>query len=132
MAPSTQSNERHLFARALDASADNPMRPLNGTNGLSLTAYALNPVAGTRTLIVDFAEPVVGDEISQPFTGNIKLDNVSASAAGLPTSPSTKLAAGTPVTVPVTICIAAFWSHAPANQFATSAAGSEPPVTNPK
>ncbi|HKN72148.1 MAG TPA: S8 family serine peptidase [Terriglobales bacterium] len=76
---------------------------LNGTNSLSLTAYTLNPVAGTWTLIVDFAEPVVGDEISQPFTGNIKLDNVSASAAGLPTSRSTKLAAGVPVTVPVTI-----------------------------
>jgi len=76
---------------------------LNGTNSLSLTAYTLNPVAGTWTLVVDFASPVVGDEVSQPFTGNIKLDNVSASAAGLPNSAGIKLAAGTPVTVPVTI-----------------------------
>ena len=76
---------------------------LNGTNGLSLTAYTLNPVPGTWTLIVEFAEPVVGDEISQPFSGNIKLDNVSAHAAGLPNSAGIKLAAGTPVTVPVTI-----------------------------
>ena len=76
---------------------------LNGTHSLSLTAYTLNPVAGTWTLVVDFASPVVGDEISQPFTGNIKLDNVSASAAGLPNSAGIKLAAGTPVTVPVTI-----------------------------
>ena len=29
-------------------------------------------------------------------------------------------------------CIAAFWSHAPASQFAASAAGSVPPMTNPK
>jgi Peptidase inhibitor I9 len=76
---------------------------INGTQGTSLTAYTLNPVAGTWTLIVEFAEPVVGDEISQPFTGNIKLNDVSASAAGLPHSTGTKLAAGTPVTVPVTI-----------------------------
>jgi hypothetical protein len=76
---------------------------VNGTKSLSLTAYTLNPVAGTWTLIVDFASPVVGDEISQPFAGNIKLDNVSASAAGLPNSAGIKLAAGTPVTVPVTI-----------------------------
>ena len=76
---------------------------LNGTNGTSLTAYTLHPVAGVWTLVVDFANPVVGDEISQPFTGNIKFNNVSVSAAGLPDSLDTQLAAGTPVTVPVTI-----------------------------
>jgi hypothetical protein len=26
----------------------------------------------------------------------------------------------------------AFWSHAPASQFAASATGNEPPMTNPK
>ncbi len=76
---------------------------LNGTNSLSLTAYTLNPVPGRWTLVVDFAEPVVGDEISQPFTGNIKLDAVKVHATGLPHSTATKLAAGQPVTVPVTI-----------------------------
>jgi hypothetical protein len=76
---------------------------LNGTNGLSLTAYTLNPTPGTWTLVVEFAEPVVGDEISQPFSGNIKFNNVSVSAAGLPDSASTTLAAGAPVTIPVSI-----------------------------
>ena len=47
----------------------------------SLTAYTLNPVAGTWTLIVEFAEPVIGDEISQPFSGNIQLDNVECQGA---------------------------------------------------
>jgi hypothetical protein len=76
---------------------------LNGTQGTSLTAYSVNPIPGTWTLAVDFAEPVVGDEISQPFTGNIQLNNVSASASGLPNNAHTKLAAGQPVTVPLTI-----------------------------
>ncbi|MGO9991174.1 MAG: S8 family peptidase [Steroidobacteraceae bacterium] len=76
---------------------------LNGTNSNSLTAYTLNPVPGTWTLIVDFAEPVVGDEISQPFTGNIKFNHVSVSASGVPDNASIKLAAGTPVIVPVAI-----------------------------
>ncbi len=74
---------------------------VNGVNGPALTAYTLNPVAGDWTLVVDFAEPIVGDETSQPFTGNIKLDDVRVSAAGLPSSTSQKLAAGVPVTVPV-------------------------------
>jgi hypothetical protein len=76
---------------------------MNGVNGRSLTAYTLNPDPGNWTLVVDFAEPIVGDEVSQPFTGNIRLDDVRASASGLPSSPSKKLAAGVPVTVPVKV-----------------------------
>jgi hypothetical protein len=76
---------------------------VNGNQTLSLSAYTLNPVRGTWTLIVAFTEPVAGNEISQPYTGNVVFNNVSASAAGLPDRLSKKLAAGTPVTVPVTI-----------------------------
>jgi hypothetical protein len=76
---------------------------LNGSQGTSLTAYADNPIPGTWTLIIDFAEPVVGDEVSQRFTGNVAFDAVRVRAPGLPDSAATRLAAGTPVTVPVHI-----------------------------
>jgi hypothetical protein len=75
---------------------------INGSNGTSLTAYAANPVQGTWTLIVEFAEPVVGDEISQQYTGDLAFNNVSVDAHGLPHA-GDMLAAGTAVTIPVTI-----------------------------
>jgi hypothetical protein len=74
-----------------------------GANTLALTANAINPVAGTWTLIVQAADPIVGDELSQPFNGNVMLDDVHATAEGLPNTLFTRLRAGVPVTVPVTI-----------------------------
>ncbi len=76
---------------------------VDGTNGLSLTANTLDPVPGTWTLIVDFPDPVVGNKISQPYTGNIQLDQAKVWASGLPNGVSTTLPAGKSVVVPVSI-----------------------------
>jgi hypothetical protein len=76
---------------------------LNGIPGLSQTAYTLDPIPGLWTLIVDFPSPVVGDEISQPFTGTIRLNQIKVSAPGLPNSKKRILPAGVPVTVAVSI-----------------------------
>jgi hypothetical protein len=78
-----------------------------GTSGavstLGASAYAVDPVPGMWTLILEFADPVAGNELSQPYSGNIVLNASSASAPALPDSAATTLTAGTAVTVPVTI-----------------------------
>jgi hypothetical protein len=85
------------------ATGVNPSGALRFASEKSLTAYALNPVRGTWTLVVDFAEPVVGNEVSEPYTGSIRFNRTKASATGLPDSTSSTLAAGKRVTVPVKI-----------------------------
>jgi hypothetical protein len=81
----------------------NSLNQADGTNGTpALSAWTRNPVPGTWTLIVDFAEPVVGDLISQPFHGNVRFNTVRVRSSGVPDG-HVKLAAGQPVTVPVTI-----------------------------
>ncbi len=76
---------------------------LNGASGTSLSAYTLNPVPGRWTLVVTFGEPIVGDEVSQRYTGDIRFNAVRVSAHGVPRGFGASLTAGTPVTVPVTV-----------------------------
>jgi hypothetical protein len=108
----------------------------DGTSTLSVSAYTLNPVPGTWTLIVAFTEPTAGNEISEPYTGNIAFNDVSVSAAGLPDNTSTTLASGTPVTVPVTVtnngaAPEEFFIDPRLNQSATmTLAGQDPQVSS--
>jgi hypothetical protein len=73
------------------------------TTSTSVSAYTLNPVPGTWALVIDFMGPVVGNEVADPFSGRITLDNTKATATGLPDSPKRMLKRGTTLTVPVKI-----------------------------
>jgi hypothetical protein len=76
-----------------------------GITDLTLTATALNPRAGTWTLIVAFAEPVAGTEVSDPYAGAVNFATAATMtpATPLPDSPSYSVAVGMPQTIPVTI-----------------------------
>ncbi|HEX9334665.1 MAG TPA: hypothetical protein VF892_02220, partial [Pseudonocardiaceae bacterium] len=63
--------------------------------------YVRNPMVGRWTLVVNFADPVVGNELTQPFTGRVAFNTVDAHATGLPNGAT--LPAGRAVTVPVTV-----------------------------
>jgi Subtilase family len=69
----------------------------------SLTAYAVNARPGLWTLVIDFAEPTAGNELSQRYSGHIVFNHVRVSAPRLPDSATHNLAAGKRVTVGVKI-----------------------------
>ena len=86
--------------------------PLTGNLSSGLTAYTVNPAAGTWTLIVaftqqdsstDITEPTVGNKVSEPYNGKVSFNTNNASATGLPDSSNDHLAAGTAATFPVTV-----------------------------
>jgi len=77
---------------------------LSGATSTKLTAYTQDPVAGTWTLVVDFAEPVAGNEVADPYSGHVRFNVAGATAtASLPDSTSTTLTQGHAYQYPVTI-----------------------------
>ena len=104
-----------LFAELVDPSGASVSAAANGllattpsgTNAITpevgTQLHAVNPVAGTWTLIVDFYNTVSGTAVTQPFTITLDDTPVTSSASGLPDSASTVLAAGKPVTAMVTV-----------------------------
>ena len=63
------------------------------TTSLGASAYTLDPAPGRWTLIIEFADPVEGNELFQPYAGDIVLNAPSAAAPALPDSAATALAA---------------------------------------
>jgi hypothetical protein len=73
--------------------------PANKTDK-ALAASVVNPASGRWTLIVDFALPIPGTEVADPFTGTVSLaPGVTVAAGALPAT----IAKGTTFTLPVTI-----------------------------
>ncbi len=72
-------------------------------NVLQTDLYARNPQQGRWTLAINFVGAIVGDELSQPYTGALTFNKVNVTANGLPNSASTVLPAGKPVTVGVAV-----------------------------
>ena len=60
----------------------------------ALSLYTSNPIPGVWTLIIDFTSPVPGNELSDAFTGRVRLDDVNFSRGSLPDSPSVTVPAG--------------------------------------
>jgi len=86
-----------------------------GVTNPTLTVSALNPVRGLWTLVIAFSEPVAGTEVSDAYAGLVSFTSPAATMA--PTTPlpaGQTLAAGTPVTIPVTITNT---SNAPQDYF---------------
>lgn len=74
-----------------DAVAFDTNYTLNDAGGIVtsfLNLYAANPVAGSWTLVLEWAQPTSGARTSIPFTGSVEFNQVSV-AGDLPDSPST-------------------------------------------
>jgi Subtilase family len=69
----------------------------------TLSLYTSDPVPGTWTLLIDFTSPVPGNELSDPFTGRIRLNAVSFNRGALPDSPTVKLDRGKALTYQITV-----------------------------
>jgi hypothetical protein len=68
-----------------------------------LSLYTASPVPGVWTLVIDFTSPVPGNELSDAFTGRIRLNAVTFGRGALPDSPSLTLARGKTVTYRISV-----------------------------
>lgn len=75
--------------------------PTTVTQGGTVQAFDASPLPGRWHMVLVVQNPVTGQEIEQPFHGTVGFDQLSVRANGLPSGG--RLAAGKPVTVPVTV-----------------------------
>jgi hypothetical protein len=113
---STPNSANTFFAELIDPSteqaastAGNGLAVADGKGGTTLRPvtgaqlHVLKPAAGTWTLAIDFFNTVSGTSVAQPISVRLDTTPNAASVSGLPDSSATKLAAGTPTTVGVTV-----------------------------
>jgi hypothetical protein len=75
----------------------------NPVFGRSLQEFRRDPQPGRWTFAVVVSNPVAGTATSQPFSGELRFNAVDVRASGLPSSPTTVLPAGRPVTARVSV-----------------------------
>lgn len=75
--------------------------PTTVSQGGTVQAFDAAPLPGRWHMVLVVQNPVTGQEIEQPFHGTVGFDQLSVHANGLPSGG--RLAAGKPVTVPVTV-----------------------------
>ncbi|MGH3165573.1 MAG: S8 family peptidase [Trebonia sp.] len=68
-----------------------------------VSAFATDPIAGTWTLVVEFAVPVPGNAPADPFTGVLRLNSARVARGRLPSSAAVALARGRSYTYAVKI-----------------------------
>ena len=71
--------------------------------GPTMQFFQRSPANGLWTLVLNVAGPGDGAHLSEPFTGSISFAAPSVSSSGIPSSPSTVLPAGQPVTATITV-----------------------------
>jgi hypothetical protein len=69
----------------------------------TIQIFRRSPQAGQWILSLEVTNPVSGQEVAQKFSVAVAYNGVNIHASGLPNSTNTKLAAGVPVTIPVTV-----------------------------
>lgn len=74
-----------------------------GITGQTLTATALDPVAGTWTLIVAFGEPVSGAAVRDPYTGSVTFTQAGTFVPDFSQPEVRTLVPGRAVVIPVLI-----------------------------
>ncbi|MCD7444431.1 S8 family serine peptidase [Streptomyces lincolnensis] len=92
------SPDGQVLARDTDRTAGENGAP---TKYASLSAN--RPAGGRWTLIIGLPDAVSGKAFSQQVTGKVRLDAATATAPGLPDSPSRVLKRGSTLTVPVRV-----------------------------
>jgi subtilisin family serine protease len=88
------------FGQPLDAqtTANDNLAP-----GPAMQFFHGSPAAGRWTLVLLAALPVDGAHLSEPFTGSVSFTAPAVTSSGIPSSASTKLPAGKPVTATITV-----------------------------
>jgi hypothetical protein len=81
------------YTFVLSGGSFSPKAPysLSPGNTPYLQMYSASPEAGQWELVLQWLNPVTGNELTEPFSGSVQFNQVKVKSLGLPDSPSRKL-----------------------------------------